>query len=289
MKVCVVGATGVLGRALVPLLLERGDRVCALVRDPAKISPAANIEAVRCDLLSADDARKLPDMLSGCEAVLHIATAIPRDPTMPGAWTTNTRLRTEGTPRLLGAALTARATYYVQQSIIMAYPDGGDHWLDEDTPLDTSPGREGITAPVRTMEGMVRAVDPRRLGWCILRGGAFVGPGTAQDQMIEGLRRGIEVVPCDGRNFISPIHVADMATAIVAVLDRLPASAIFNIVDEPLRQGEYLDRLASIVGAATAPRRPDLPCPPSWRCSNHAAQTSLGWTPTHRIWPGKDQ
>ncbi len=283
MKVAVVGATGVLGRALIPMLLRQGYAVRALARSPERVPSAANLEVVQCDLLSDEAAEQLPGKLSGCDAILHIATAILRNPAAPGAWQNNTRLRTAGVRRLLDAARAAGAKYYVQQSIIMAYPDGGDRWLDEHTPLDTSPARKGITEPVVAMEGMVRATE--QPDWCILRGGAFVGPDTSEDQIVERLRRGDEVVPCAGHNFISPIHVDDMAAAFVAALGKQPARAVFNIVDEPLRQGDYLDRLASLIGAPPPRRNPDLPCPPSWRCTNQAARMALGWTPSHGIWP----
>src|SRR5690242_6287230 len=97
MRIAIVGATGVLGRVLVPLLLREGHTVRALVRSPQKMPTARNLESVACDLLSADEPSHLPGLLIGCETVIHIATAIPRDSSVPGAWNINTRLRTEGT------------------------------------------------------------------------------------------------------------------------------------------------------------------------------------------------
>jgi uncharacterized protein YbjT (DUF2867 family) len=192
MRVFVVGATGVLGRALVPLLLARGHAVRALVRSPerGRQLAEAGADVVPGDLLEPELAARLPDLVAGCQAVIHAATAIPRDPAAPGAWDATTRLRTEGTRRLLDAALAAGARRYLQQSIVMAYPEGGDRRLDEATPLDDSPARAAVCAPVAAMEGMVRAADPERLGWCILRGGIFVGPGTGQDKLIARARVG---------------------------------------------------------------------------------------------------
>jgi hypothetical protein len=68
-------------------------------------------------------------------------------------------------------------------------------------------------------------------------------------------------------------------------LESAPASSIFNIVDEPLRNGDYMDRLARLVGAPQPARDASKPCPPSYRCSNQAAGTVLGWMPVHGIWP----
>jgi nucleoside-diphosphate-sugar epimerase len=240
---------------------------------------------LECDLLAPSSVARLPDLVAGCTAVAHIATAIPRDPRVPGAWDVTTRLRTEGTHRLLDAALTAGVHRYIQQSIVMAYPDGGDRVLDEATPLDTAPERASVCGPVIAMEGMIRDVPPARLAWCILRGGEFVGPGTFQDGIIAALHAGTAVVPCDGRNFVSLVHVADMAAAILAAVRRAPGGSTFNITAEPLRQGAYLDGLAARSGAPPPPRDLARPCPLSFRCSNAAARTALNWTPEHGIWP----
>jgi nucleoside-diphosphate-sugar epimerase len=286
-RIAVAGATGVLGRALVPLLLAAGYEVRALTPSTAKAADLAmaGAEVLECDLLAPNSVARLPDLVAGCTAVAHIATAIPRAPRAPGAWDVTTRLRTEGTRRLLDAALTAGVHRYIQQSIVMAYPDGGDRVLDEATPLDTSPERASVCGPVIAMEGMIRDVPPSHLAWCILRGGVFVGPGTFQDGTIAALRAGTEVVPCDGRSFVSLVHVADMAAAILAAVRHAPGGSTFNINADPLRQGAYLDDLATRTGAPAPPRDPARRCPPSFRCSNAAARATLHWAPEHGIWP----
>jgi nucleoside-diphosphate-sugar epimerase len=286
-RIAVAGATGVLGRALVPLLLAAGYEVRALTPSTAKAADLAmaGAEVLECDLLAPSSVARLPDLVAGCAAVAHIATAIPRNSRAPGAWDVTTRLRTEGTRRLLDAALTAGVRRYIQQSIVMAYPDGGDQVLDEATPLDPSPARASTCGPVITMEGMIREMPPSRLAWCILRGGVFVGPGTFQDGIIARLRAGTEVVPCDGRSFVSLVHVADMAAAILAAVRHAPGGSTFNINADPLRQGAYLDELAARGGAPPPLRDPTRPCPPSFRCSNAAARATLHWAPEHGIWP----
>ncbi len=287
MRVAVVGSTGVLGRALIPLLLKHGYIVRALVRSLAKARDVLPPEAqfVEGDLLAPDIEQQLPAFLEGCEAVLHIATAIPSNMSAPGAWDANNRLRTDGVRVLLQAALKARAKQYIQQSITMAYPDHGDEWITEDMPLDMTPGRAAVNASVIVMEDLVRTLSADRLRWCILRGGRFVGPGTFAENTVADLRNGTRVIAGTGQNFVSLIHVADMATAVVAALTDAPDRSIFNVVDEPLREGEYLDRLADAIGVGRPPRNTALPTPPSWRCSNHAARSILHWSPAHAIVP----
>lgn len=286
MRIAVIGPTGVLGRALVPILVQKGHIVRALARSTSKarrLFPQLR-EIVECDLLS-DIAKDLPAMLDGCDAVVHIATSIHLNFTDADAMKANTRLRTDGTKLLLDASLKVGIRRYIQQSITMAYSDHGDNWITEDMPFDASPERTGICAPVMIMEQMIRNIPPEDLKWCILRGGTFVGEGTFQENAIERLRSGEETVPCDGRNFRSLIHVEDMAAAVAAAIETAPAGSIFNVVDDPIRQGEYLDRLADSIGATRPRRDKTAPCPPSWRCSNQAARTALNWQPLHSIIP----
>ena len=288
MKIAVAGPTGVLGRAAIPMFLQKGHEVRALARSVEKAKKVLphGVEIVECDLLAPGIESKMNSFLEGCEVVAHLATAIPSDGGAPGAWEANSRLRTEVVRMLLKASLETGVKRYLQQSIIMAYPDCGDEWIAEDTPLDTAPERTIVCGPVIQMEGMVRETISHSLRRCILRGGSFVGPDTFQEREIENLRAGKTTIPCDGSNFLSLIHVMDMASAVVAAIESAPDGSIFNIVDEPLRQREYLDRLAETIGAKKPTLDAKAACPPSWRCSNQGAKTLLNWTPTHGIFPG---
>ena len=281
MTVFLAGATGVLGRALMPRLVVRGHRVRAIARRRPATRLPEGVEFIEADLLAADLGR----LVEGCDAVIHIATAIPADPSAPGAWDDNARLRTSGTRRLLAAALASGVSRYVQQSIVMAYRDGGDAWLDEQAPLDDSPARAAVCGPVIEMETMIREVEPQDLAWTILRGGSFVGEGTGQLALLEQLRDGTVVAPGDGSNYVSLVNVADMAAAVAVAVEAAPAGSTFNVVDDPLRYGDYVDALADLIGVSRPARAPKLPLPPSWRCTNRAAQTVLGWMPRGRIWP----
>lgn len=288
MRVAVIGSTGVLGRALIPLLLEHDHAVRAFARSTARAREVlpAGIEIAEGDLLDPHIGQQLPALLADCEGVIHIATAIPRDMRAPGAWNANNRLRTDGTRSLLQAALQAGAQQYIQQSISMAYPDRSDEWITEDMPLDTSPERAEVNAAVIIMEDLVRTLAADQLRWCILRGGRFVGPGTFEENTVADLRHGTRVIAGTGQDFISLIHVADMASAVVAALAYAPQQSIFNIVDEPLREGDYLDRLADAIGVGRPPRDTTRPTPLSLRCSNRAAKSALQWLPTHAIITG---
>jgi 2-alkyl-3-oxoalkanoate reductase len=279
--ILVVGATGVLGRALVPRLIAGRHNVRCIARDASTAELPSAAELIDADLLEDD----LVEHVRGCAAVVHIATAIPTEPSAPRAWDLTARLRIAGTKRLLDAALACHVPRYVQQSIVMAYRDGGDEWLDEHASLDDSPGRATICRPVIEMEAMIRNVPPHMLGWTILRGGSFVGEGTGESTLIDALRAGTVAVADGGSNYLSPVNVADMASAIALTLEYAPAGSTFNIVDDPLRYGDYVDALADLIGVARPHRVATLPLPPSWRCTNKAAQKTLGWMPRGPIWP----
>lgn len=286
MRIFIAGATGVYGRALIPRLLARGDEVVALARsvDQAHAIALPGVQLIEGDLLH-EDPERLRRAMAGCDAAAHLATAIRPGATGVDGTNTTAALRIDGTRRLLDAAVAAGVRRYAQQSIVMAYPDGGDRWLGEDTPFDQREERAAAAHPVATMEAMVRALDPGRVAWAILRGGSFVGPDTAQDAVIERLRGGKQAVAGDGRNWVSFIHVEDMAEATLLALHGAPAGSVFNITDEPVRNADYLDQLAAMLGVPAPPRDPAMPRARSFRCSNAAAKAALGWTPTHGIWP----
>ncbi len=292
MKVFIAGATGVLGRFLVPKLVAAGHSQRLLVRDRAKAEAlfpitSGEVTLIEGDLLAPAMEAKLAPMMEGCDAVIHAATSIPKDFTAPGAWTANTQLRIRGTGRLQRAALDVGVTAFVQQSIVMAYRDGGDEWLDENTWLDQSPERRDIWHPVAIMESMMRlfARQSKPMRWTILKGGWFVGPGTSQEKLVEQIRREELVVPGDGSHFISLVHVEDVSDAYVAALEHAPASSIFNINAEPIRYGDYVDGVADILRVPHPSRDREQPRPTSHRASTKAAGEILKWKPQHSIWP----
>jgi len=288
-RVAVAGATGVLGRALVPQLIEAGHQPVALVRDTAKaerLFGGMPVEIKHCELLARGcTERTVAELIGGCLGVIHAATAIPSDFNAPDAWVRNTLLRIRGTGRLERAALAVCAEVFLCQSIIMAYPDGGDQWLDEKTPIDWSGERREVCQPVGIMESMIWLLrkHPSKMRWAILKGGIFVGPGTFEERTIEQIRRGELVVPGDGSHYVSLVHVEDVANAFVMALERAPTHSVFNICAEPLRYGDYVDALADGIGAKHPRRDLSLPMPPSHRATNRGAREVLGWEPKRAV------
>jgi nucleoside-diphosphate-sugar epimerase len=265
-RVFVTGATGALGRELVLQLVEDRHAVRVIAPHPSGAIAPFSVESVEADLL-ADDLREL---VHGFDAVVDLAT-----PAGPAA-----------TRRLLIAAVTCRVSRYVHQSFASVYRDGGERWLDEDAPLETA-RRSAACRPMIETEAMIRLIHPQTLAWTILRGGSFVGAGTPQDALIDRLQDSSAVVAGDGSNYLSPLNVSDMASAVAAALRHAPPGSTFNIVDEPLRYSDYVDALADLIGVGRPPRSATAPRRRSRRCTNTAARAVLGWAPRHSIWPAR--
>jgi len=279
-KVAVIGASGVLGRQLISRFQKAGRAVRAIARttDDLQELMQGESEALAFDLL-IHPRSLLKQYLKGCDVVIHAATALPSPLDASPNWTVNNRLRMEGTCNLIESAWRAGVGLYLQLSETNAYVNGREEWLDESAAFDIAPRKAVQTLAVAEMERQVRGASQVGLDWAILRVGTLLGSGTFQDDFITRLRRGGEKVPGDGRHFISPVHVADAAEAFVLASQKRRNERIFNIVDEPVRFGDYADQMADRL-RATRPTR-DLSCPPpsSHRCSNELAKRELGWTP----------
>src|SRR6476659_2740577 len=124
MKLFVTGATGAVGRFVVPLLVAQGHDVTAVARteDKAKALDQAGATPARVSIFDPD---QLAGAFAGHDVVLHLATAIP--PTnrawRASAWAENDRIRTQGSKAVVDAALTAGVEQIVQESITFIYPD----------------------------------------------------------------------------------------------------------------------------------------------------------------------
>ncbi|HEY7358807.1 MAG TPA: NAD-dependent epimerase/dehydratase family protein [Ktedonobacterales bacterium] len=272
MRILVVGATGVLGRNVLPRLLERGHRVRAVARQVMQVEmlQRLGVEARLGDIL---DASSLLSAAEGCDAALHLATAIPK-PGQPADWSQNDRIRREGTRNLLAAAAQAGARRYLQQSITFPYGDYGQQIVDESAPLQPAPRIQSAA----DMEALVQASS---LGWCILRGGAFYGPGTGKEAgwRIDALAGDLRL-PGDGAMLVSLVHVVDMAHAVVLAVERASAGGVYNVVDdEPVSYRALYSYIAAQLDAAP----PDVggPAVASLGCSNARLKADLGWEPAY--------
>jgi nucleoside-diphosphate-sugar epimerase len=278
--VAVLGATGVYGRHLVPRLVEAGWRVRALVRTPAAAMQSA---ACGAEVRSADifDRASLCTALNGCDVAINLATSLPSPAKQGGDFDLNDRLRREGVLIFLEACAAAGVARAVQQSIAMIHTGGGDAWADEDTmhpvPQDTTAGRAIQAA--RDMEDTVTASG---LDWLILRGALFYGPGTGfDDDWLARARAGKLRLPGAGEDYVTLVHIADMAEATVAGLERWPSRQPLIVADDsPVRWRDLFGYMATATGgpppASGGPIRF-----PSFRLRNGRARKALAWSPRY--------
>jgi nucleoside-diphosphate-sugar epimerase len=290
MKVFLTGATGVVGRLVVPELVAAGHDVRAVSRraEAAATVRAAGAEPVAVDLFDAVTVR---DAVAGSEAVVHLATNVPRlrRAARREAWAMHDRLRVEATTHLVAAARAAGAARFVKESITFTYRDAGDGWIDEDAPVLGGPGLDA------TLRGEDLALDFAADGGsaAVLRFGLFYGgPGNrGTDEALRLARWRRSTVAGAPGAFMSSIHAQDVATAVVAALG-LP-TGVYNVVDdEPLPRQDYLDAFTGAFGIArvrpTPPRLMQLVARgladgliASQRVSNRRFRDATGWAPRH--------
>ncbi len=300
MKAFISGATGVLGRRVVAGLVAGGHQVVGLSRSQTNVDQLAGqgAEGRMGDLF---DAEKLSELASDCDAVLHLATAIPtKARSSPADWAMNDRIRREGTRAMVEAALRGPCRLYVQQSVTFVYGDRGGAWVDEDSPLGV-PVLDLLQSAIDMEHIVGRAGREQGLPAVTLRFGSFYSHDSAQTRtMLDLTKKGRFPVVGDGHAFWSMLHVDDAASAIVRAIDR-PADAagqIFNVCDdEPVEYGDLVGDLAAALGARKPMHLPTFPArlllgtdavrflQSSVRCRNQRIKDRLGWQPrypTHR-------
>lgn len=274
--IAILGANGVYGRWLTPRLAAKGYAVRALVRRPEAAGVAS---ACGADVRIADifDEASMVAALEGCDIGINLATSLP-GPSGRGSYDANDRLRRDGTPIWLEACRKAGVTRVIQQSIAMLSASGSDAWSDEHTAFAKAEGVTGNAFGASiAMEDAVRASDR---DWLILRGGLFYGPGTGfDDDWFARAQAGKLRLPGDGADFVSLLHISDMAAATVAAVEHWPSRQTFIIADdEPARWREVFSFIAQSVGGP-APEPGGRTGFPSFRVSNGRAKAALSWKP----------
>ncbi|MCU1543716.1 MAG: hypothetical protein JWM50_1581 [Microbacteriaceae bacterium] len=279
MRVLLAGASGDLGRHLLPLLAYAGHTVTAITRR-ASTASALGVQSVVADVLDRPSLLAAVDGLE-FDAVIHEATDLRREPRRYAHMRATNRLRTEGTSALLAAARATGATRFVTASIVYGYgfDDFGDRLLDEDAAFGEQPGGP-VDAVLRSL--LSNEQQARAFGGVALRYGLlYRGRGA------------IPTVPSDWRGELPFVHVDDAAAATVAALAATPGS-VYNVVDDtpaswrevheararafelpdPARVPSWLIRRAAPFGA-------HLLTETSMRVSNARARADLGWAPAY--------
>jgi len=298
----VAGASGAIGRPLVPKLIAAGHEVTGTTRSERKAEAirAAGADAAVVDVLDPDALRIVVDAARP-EVVIDELTELPDRLNFRGedTYASTNRLRTEGTRNLIEAARAAGARRFVCQSIAFAYRTDGQGLRTEDDPLldDAAGGFGSGVKAIREMEKMV--LGSEGMDGLVLRYGFFYGPGTYYGpggSSTEDIRRRRLPVVGQGTGVFSFVHVDDAADATVAAVER-GAPGVYNVADdEPAPMSEWVPAAAEALGAKP-PRRV-----PVWLAklaagkgaatfalelrgvSNEKAKRELHWQPAHPSW-----
>jgi nucleoside-diphosphate-sugar epimerase len=304
MRVFVAGATGAIGKQLVPRLVEAGHEVHGMTRSESKQAMLHELGAVPV-VANALDPDQVAEAVGRArpDVIVHQLTAIParldlrhfdRD------FALTNRLRTEGTDYLLSAGHAVGVRRFVAQSNgAFPYTRTGGPVKSEEDPLDPAPARE-----MRESWAAIRHLEEAVLGarWTegiVLRYGAFYGPGTsmapgsAQTELVR--KRKFPLVG-DGGGVWSFIHVADAAEATVAAVER-GHRGVYNVVDDdPAPVAKWLPALAQELGAKKPVRVPRfigrlfageagvVMMTELRGASNAKAKRELAWRPAHPSW-----
>jgi nucleoside-diphosphate-sugar epimerase len=258
MHIYIAGGTGAIGTRLIPQLVERGHRVTATTRDPAKLAGLDRLGA-HAVVVDGLDGAAVGEAVASAQpdVVVHQMSALAGklDPKhFDRSFAVTNRLRTEGLDHLVAAAQATGVRHIVAQSYT-GWPNirsGG--WVkDEEDPLDPEPPkaqRESLAA-IRYLEETVQ-----KEGGTVLRYGGFYG--DAADAMIPLVRKRQFPLVGGGTGYTSWVHLDDAASATVLALEQ-DARGVFNIVDdEPAPASEWLPYLADCVGAKAPLRLPVL-------------------------------
>jgi nucleoside-diphosphate-sugar epimerase len=299
MKVLIAGATGAIGRELIPALVAAGHEVTGTSRSVERASELVELGATPAVLDALDPVATAATVAwAKPDVIVHQLTALPKvpNPRKSDIYEATDRLRREGTANLVAAAIDAGVKRIVAQSIAFAYAPEGDAIKSEESSLATdAPEPFGTTVgAVAELERQVTQTPG--IDGIVLRYGWFYGPGTyfAPEGFIAGeVRKRRYPVIGSGKGITSFVHTKDAADATVTAIER-GSPGIYNIADdEPLALREWLPLYAEALGAKSPRRIPrlvarlaagpvvTLMATEMRGASNAKAKRELGWSPRY--------
>jgi nucleoside-diphosphate-sugar epimerase len=259
MKVFVAGASGALGKHLLPELVAEGHDVVGMTRTPAKRDLIRQLGAhpVVADALEPEAVAEAVAEAEP-EVVIHQLTAIDAGSlsrSLDKSFASTNRLRTEGIDHLLAAARAVGARRFIAQSFAgWPFERTGAPVKTEEDPLQASPPKSVAQSlgAIGYLEETVTGADG--IEGLVLRYGGFYGPGTSlgvnpDGEQIEMIRKRRFPVVGNGAGIWSLVHIQDAASATAAAVER-GEHGLYNVVDdEPVPVSALLPELAKAIGA----------------------------------------
>lgn len=249
MKIIVTGSTGLIGKALVVSLIERGDEVTCLVRGARHARRADDARKV-----SWNPARNELDgtELEGHDAAIHLAG----DPIAEGRWTDEKKKRiresrVQGTTLLAEtlARLTSPPRALLSASAVGYYGDRGAEVLSE----TSAPGADFLSGVCRDWESATEAAKVAGIRIVNLRFGVVLsGAGGALTKMLTPFRMGVGGKIGSGEQYLSWIALADVIGAIQHALAHEELAGAVNVVaPHAVTNAEFTRTLGGVLGRST--------------------------------------
>jgi len=304
MKILLAGASGAIGQALIPLLIEQHHEVYGAFRNPAHTDRVQRLGAtpVVFDALDAIAVGKTVTEIEP-QAIINQLSAIParidlrhfdRD------FSLTNQLRTEGTRNLTTAAVNAGVEKFIAQSFAgWPYTRTGIRLKTEEDGLDPTPPPQ-LKSTLDALQMLENTtIREQSFTGIALRYGPLYGPNTSISRdgtVVEEIRNHKFPLIGQGTGVWSFLHIHDAATATVAALNHA-RRGIYNIVDDdPALVSDWLPYLAECVGAKPPTRMPNLVARALVGehvvalmndirgVSNEKAKRELGWSPKWTSW-----
>lgn len=304
MRIFVAGATGAVGRQLVPMLAANGHTVVGSTRNAEKAEFLVELGAEPVVADGLDEAEMRAALVAAKpDVVIHQMTDLAAATDLrhfDRSFAKTNELRTRGTDILLAAARDAGAKRFIAQSFCgWTFSRTGGTVKTETDQLDPDPPEE-LRRTLEAIQYLERTVTTSAAPeGIVLRYGFFYGPetGALSSAMQDQLRRRRVPMIGDGGGHWSFIHTEDAASATLAAVEHGRAGNIYNIVDDhPAQVRDWLPALAALLGA-----KPPLHVP-AWLgrllagehmvammtevrgASNIKAKRELDWLPAHPSW-----
>lgn len=249
LRVLITGASGFVGRHLTAQLTLAGHSVLGVSRDPEKARQGSKLPI---QWVTLDQVLNDLGVLHQVDSIVHLAG----ESVAEGRWTEERKKkilnsRVESTQELVHALARTdgrRPKTLVCASAIGIYGDQGETVLDENSPPGT-----GFLAEVCT-QWEAQALKAQALGLrvCSVRIGVVLGHEGALPKMAIPIRTGLGGKLGSGSQWMSWIHVEDLASVMVSALqDERYSGSINAVAPSPIRNADFIDRLARVLGRPT--------------------------------------
>lgn len=259
-KVLITGAAGFLARHLIEMLLESGRGVRAVIRPGGTMLAGALAGKVECVEADLTQSGVLDGLLSDVAVVYHLAGKyLPGDSSETLEELRRANVLT--TRNLLESSIRAGVPRFIYVSSAAVCGRSREEVIREDN--GAPDGAYGLSK--WEAEELVRAVEPSRMNWTILRPTVVFGdnPAGLVMRLASAIRSGRFFLFGRGRNFVNLVHARDVAAMAGAVESvRVTSGKTYLLADQPVQFVELVEWIRQIVAPDKVVRR--VPAVAGW-------------------------